>query len=65
MLGQFLEFSVQPQNILESLGFYKALGFTELEVGDLWPHKYTVVSDGELCGVKATSSCRWLYQATP
>lgn len=49
MLGQFLEFSVRVPNILESLGFYRTLGFTELEVGDLWSHKYAVVSDGELC----------------
>lgn len=49
MLGQFLEISVRAPNILESLGYYKALGFSELEVGDLWPHRYAVVSDGELC----------------
>ena len=49
MLGQFLEFSVQTPDILDSLGFYKALGFTELESGDVWPHKYAVVSDGNIC----------------
>ena len=49
MLGEFLEISVQTPDILESLGFYKALGFSELEVGDIWPHKYAVVSDGHLC----------------
>ena len=49
MLGRFLEFSVQTADIAESLGFYKLLGFHELEVGDVWPHKYAVVSDGELC----------------
>ena len=49
MLGEFLEVSVQTPDILESLGFYKALGFSELEVGDIWPHKYAVVSDGHLC----------------
>jgi hypothetical protein len=49
VLGQFLEFSVQTPDILESLGFYKSLGFTELEIGDVWSHKYAVVSDGELC----------------
>ncbi len=47
-LGHFLEFSVQTPDILESLHFYKTLGFTELESGDVWSHKYTVVSDGEL-----------------
>ena len=47
-LGRFLEISVQTPNILESFGFYKALGFTELETSDVWPHKYAVVSDGVL-----------------
>lgn len=47
-LGRFLEFSVQTPEILESLHFYKTLGFVELEIGDMWPHKYAVVSDGEL-----------------
>lgn len=49
MLGKFLEFGVRSPDILESLGFYKALGFTELESGDVWPHKYAVVSDGHIC----------------
>ncbi|MGI9233797.1 MAG: VOC family protein [Woeseiaceae bacterium] len=47
-IGQFLEFSVRTTDILESLHFYKTLGFVELEIGDVWPHKYAVVSDGEL-----------------
>jgi hypothetical protein len=49
MLGQFLEFSVRTPDIIESLSFYKLLGFHELEVGEVWSHKYAVVSDGELC----------------
>ena len=49
MLGKFLEFSVHAPDIIESLAFYKTLGFSELESGDVWPHKYAVVSDGELC----------------
>lgn len=49
MLGQFLEFSVQTSDILESLAFYKTLGFSEPKVGDVWSHKYAVVSDGHLC----------------
>jgi len=49
MLGQFLEFSVPTGDIIESLGFYKLLGFHELEIGDMWSHKYAVISDGELC----------------
>ena len=48
-LGRYLEFSVRTPDILESLGFYKDLGFSELEIGDVWPHKYAVVTDGVLC----------------
>ena len=47
-IGQFLEFGVAAPDILESLHFYKTLGFTELETADVFPHKYAVVSDGEL-----------------
>lgn len=47
-IGRFLEFSVRTADILESLHFYKTLGFVELEIGDMWSHKYAVVSDGEL-----------------
>lgn len=46
--GHYLEFSVHTPDILESLEFYKTLGFTEREIGDVWPHKYAVVSDGVL-----------------
>jgi hypothetical protein len=49
MLGQFLEISVSTLDIIESLAFYNTLGFSELECGDVWPHKYAVVSDGHLC----------------
>lgn len=49
MLGDFLEFSIQAPEILDSLAFYKGLGFSELKIGDVWPHKYAVVSDGKLC----------------
>ncbi len=38
-IGRFLEFSVRTPDILESLHFYKTLGFVELEIGDVWPHK--------------------------
>lgn len=47
-IGRFLEFSVRTPDVLESLHFYKTLGFVELEIGDVWSHKYAVVSDGEL-----------------
>lgn len=49
MLGRFLEFSVHTPDIIDSLGFYKLLGFRELESSDVWPHKYAVVSDGAIC----------------
>ena len=48
LLGRFLEFSIHTSDIIESLSFYKLLGFQELEIGDVWSHKYAVVSDGEL-----------------
>ena len=48
MLGNFLELSVSTPDVLESLSFYKALGFTELECGDVWSHRYAVVSDGDI-----------------
>jgi hypothetical protein len=48
-LGQYLEFSIRTPDILDSLGFYKTLGFAELEIGDMWSHKYAVISDGVLC----------------
>lgn len=47
-IGRFLELSVRSPDILESLHFYKLLGFTELETTDVYSHKYAVVSDGEL-----------------
>ena len=47
-LGRFLEFSIRTPNIIESLSFYKLIGFTEREIGDVWSHKYAVVSDGLL-----------------
>lgn len=46
--GRFLEFGIRTADILDSLGFYKMLGFTELETGDVYDHKYAVVSDGDL-----------------
>ncbi len=48
LLGRFLEFSIPTTDIIQSLGFYKLLGFQELETGDAWSHKYIVISDGEL-----------------
>jgi catechol 2,3-dioxygenase-like lactoylglutathione lyase family enzyme len=48
-LGRFLEISLRTPNILESLDFYRSLEFTELQTGDIYAHKYAVVSDGVLC----------------
>lgn len=47
-IGRFLEFAVHAPDILESLNFYKSLGFVELEINDVWDHKYAVVSDGDI-----------------
>lgn len=48
MAGRFLELGLAAPDILESLHFYRTLGFTELAVGEVWPHKYAVVTDGTL-----------------
>jgi hypothetical protein len=48
-IGRFLEVSVRTNDVPGSLHYYKTLGFTELETGDMWLHKYAVVSDGVLC----------------
>jgi len=48
MLDTWLEFSVQTDDIVESLAFYKGLGFVELETGDAWTHGYAVVTDGDI-----------------
>ncbi len=47
-IGKFLEVSVRTPDILDSLKFYKTLGFAELSASDVWPHRYAVVSDGVL-----------------
>jgi len=48
VLGRFLEFSVPAPDIIDSLGFYRLLGFQELKTSDVWGHRYAVVSDGEI-----------------
>ncbi len=47
-IGRFLEFSVRTDDIIESMHFYRLLGFYEVEIGDVWSHKYAVMSDGVL-----------------
>lgn len=49
MLGRFLEYSVQSEDIPRSLEFYERLGFTQARVNDAWSHAYAVVTDGRLC----------------
>ena len=46
--GQFLEFSVPTSDIQESLNFYRALGFSEIPVGDIRNYHYGVVTDGRI-----------------
>jgi len=48
MLGNFHEISIHSDDIVASLAFYQALGFGELETGDVWEHAYAVVSDGTI-----------------
>ncbi|MGH8262409.1 MAG: hypothetical protein ACRETU_03965 [Steroidobacterales bacterium] len=48
MLGRFLEVSVNAPDVLESLDFYRRLGFSEATVGEMWTHPYGVVTDGRL-----------------
>ncbi|MDJ0699547.1 MAG: hypothetical protein QNJ07_06785 [Woeseiaceae bacterium] len=47
VVGRFLEFGVHTSDIIESLHFYRTLGFADMEIGDIWTHKYAVLGDGE------------------
>jgi hypothetical protein len=49
MLGRFLELSLATDDIAGSVGFYEALGFTQLPCGDAWPYPYCALGDGRLC----------------
>jgi hypothetical protein len=48
MLGRFLEVSIPVPRILESWQFYQSLGFTSATVGEIWSHRYAVVTDGRI-----------------
>jgi len=48
MLGRFLEVSLATPRILESWQFYQQLGFAAATVGEIWPHRYAVVTDGRI-----------------
>ncbi len=46
--GKFLEVSVPADDVLRSLAFYRALGFSELTTGDIRTWHYAVVTDGRI-----------------
>jgi len=48
MATRFLEFAVPSSDVLESLGFYRDLGFTELTTQDSISYAYAVVTDGRI-----------------
>jgi hypothetical protein len=48
MVARFLELSIPAPRILESWQFYQRLGFTSATVGEIWPHRYAVVTDGRI-----------------
>jgi catechol 2,3-dioxygenase-like lactoylglutathione lyase family enzyme len=48
MHWRFLELSLPTADIQASLGFYRDLGFAELETGDIRNYAYAVVSDGRV-----------------
>ncbi len=48
MASRFLELGLRTPDILESLHFYRGLGFTELSTGEMWPHKYAALTDGTM-----------------
>ncbi len=48
MLGRFLEIGIATQDIRASVEFYEALGFSQAQTGDIWPHPYGVLTDGRV-----------------
>jgi catechol 2,3-dioxygenase-like lactoylglutathione lyase family enzyme len=46
--GRFLEFSIATRDIRASVQFYEELGFRQLLTGDIWQHRYGVLTDGRL-----------------
>jgi catechol 2,3-dioxygenase-like lactoylglutathione lyase family enzyme len=48
MPGSFLELSVWSRDIAASVAFWERLGFRHGRVGDVWAHRYAVLSDGRL-----------------
>ena len=48
MPGRFHELSLSTPDIRASIDFYESLGFWQAPTGDVWPHRYGVVTDGRL-----------------
>lgn len=48
MIGSFLEISVCTSDIKASFEFYQRLGFEQAEIGEIWSHRYAVITDGRL-----------------
>lgn len=48
MIGRFLEISIEAPDILASMEFYQGLGMLSATVGEVWSHRYGVVTDGNL-----------------
>lgn len=48
MIGRFLEVSLHAPDILESIAFWEALGFRQVDTNDVWNHPYAVLSDGRV-----------------
>jgi len=48
MIGRFLEISIETPDITASVEFYQGLGLVQATVGDVWSHRYGVVTDGHL-----------------
>ena len=48
MIGRFLEIGIATTDIRASVEFYEALGFTQAQTGDIWPHPYGVLTDGRV-----------------
>ncbi len=46
--ARFHEISVSTADIGASINFYESLGFSQAPTGDIWPHRYGVVTDGRL-----------------
>lgn len=54
MIGRFLEVSLHAPDILDSIAFWEALGFRQVNTNDVWNHPYAVLSDGRaLLGLHA------------